>query len=196
MPTRPSLAKLSCALARARAITARGAAVRSRIHAWSAVLHPAVHSALQGSASARPVDWPVSKECSGTNAGLPMSTPSFANRFPRSAPRPARTIHTRASRRILSPAAVCRSNEVDAARVSGMGLPLHARLSHKPPAFRSIRREKKGHAPELPHLGPGFTGSTTRATEAQRGAVRTARRELRAFAPTNPPGRGLRTIKT
>ena len=58
--------------------TARGVAVRSRTHAWSAVLHPALHSPLQGSASARPVDRPVSKECSGTNAGLPMSTPSFA----------------------------------------------------------------------------------------------------------------------
>jgi hypothetical protein len=61
--------------------TARGVAVRSRTYAWSAVLHPALHSPLQGSASARPVDQPVSKECSGTNAELPMSTPSFANRF-------------------------------------------------------------------------------------------------------------------
>lgn len=26
------------------------------------------------------------------------------------------------------------------------------RLSHKPPAFRSVRVEKMGHAPELPHL--------------------------------------------
>jgi hypothetical protein len=73
------LAKLACALARARPRTARGVAVRSRTHAWSAVLHPALHSPLQGSASARPVDQPVSKECSGTNAELPMSTPSFAN---------------------------------------------------------------------------------------------------------------------
>ena len=61
--------------------TAHGVAVRSRTYAWSAVLHPALHSPLQGSASARPVDQPVSKECSGTNAELPMSTPSFANRF-------------------------------------------------------------------------------------------------------------------
>ena len=56
--------------------TARGVAVGSRTHAWFAVLHPALHSPLQGSASARPVDRPVSKECSGTNAELPMSTPS------------------------------------------------------------------------------------------------------------------------
>ncbi len=56
--------------------TALGVAVRSRTHAWSAVLHPALHSPLQGSASARPVGRPVSKECSGTNAELPMSAPS------------------------------------------------------------------------------------------------------------------------
>ena len=59
--------------------TARGVAVRSTTYAWSAVLHPTLHSPLQGSASARPVDQPVSKECSRTNAELPMSTPSFAN---------------------------------------------------------------------------------------------------------------------
>ena len=75
------LAKLACALARAASRTAHGVAVRSTTYAWSAVLHPTLHSPLQGSASARPVDQPVSKECSRTNAELPMSTPSFANRF-------------------------------------------------------------------------------------------------------------------
>ncbi len=34
----------------------------------------------------------------------------------------------------------------------GAWLLLHARLSHKPPAFRSVHAEKMGHASELPQL--------------------------------------------